>query len=591
MSIAEHIRVITAFHEGRGDYGRPLVPSEVRRFETELGGPFPPEQAELFGLVSGGPFLDGYRLLDPEGVIREKQMWDEVGEDWDEEDEEDIVAYPPDQVARKYWQIGWVPFLQEEGTGHGFAIDTAPLPNGRMGQIVNYGPDDDGRYLCAPSLEAFLGIIATEITAGRVEWDGDECRLQAAEGYTLLHVFTKDPAIEAYETQVREEKKRAREARNQAQAQAAKERAQAAAQAKAGQGGAATASPTTEAAASPAVDPLTLQVHPDGRIIIRHSSSEPAHVEPLASAENWIRHAATTAQPIQVSGPLSDEQVGGTIERLREAARGRPVTVTDEALEPLGKGWTGMMWAAWHGRTDLVKDLVARGFDPRTAPRTFGGLLPGPTAYDLAMRRGHVPVLQALREAGVPNPVRGRPPGAPEAIVLRAATPTWPYAVGVLAVVVGAVLALVTRSWTPLIALGLMGVMVAALTAFIGAIAGGEGMAVDGSRLWTRRNFRWHGPVELPDVLAVGLSESAHVRSPTLLRLGTADQGSPVGRLTSSGFDPDQVTQLKERDGRVFTLHFGGHFRPGVEQYVGTQIDLDRTTVSESAKQTVVRKG
>lgn len=331
-------------------------------------------------------------------------------------------------------------------------------------------------------------------------------------------------------------------------------------------------------------DPLQIHLHPDGRVVVRHTSADPAHVETTETTRQWIRRAVRISQPITISGPLADQRVAATLTQLRAASGSTPVEVTEQTLEPLEKGWTGLMWAARHGRSEVVADLIDRGYDPAERPRTLGGLLPGPSAYDLAMVHGHVGVMQVLVAAGVPNPVRNRPPGAPEAIVMRRRMGSWPFAIALAVIALGVVIGLVTWSWTPLLALGLIGLMVALMAVVIGALARTDAVAVDGSRVWTWRNFRWKGPVDLGEVLAVALAKSTNRRTPTLLRLATAEVGAPMGPLTSSGFDAEQVERLTERGARVFTVYLGRFFRPGLERYVGAQLDRERTSVSESAR-------
>lgn len=142
-TIAEHLEVLQDFHRGRAAFDRPLVPSEVRRLGTDIGMPVPAPLGDVLAVVGGGgPILGGYRLLDRDGIARLKAEWDQIAEEMGEDGDQDIVAYLPDQVARKYWQVGWIPFLEEIGTGHGFALDTVPESKGTVGQIVNFGPDD-----------------------------------------------------------------------------------------------------------------------------------------------------------------------------------------------------------------------------------------------------------------------------------------------------------------------------------------------------------------------------------------------------------------------------------------------------------------
>jgi cell wall assembly regulator SMI1 len=63
------------------------------------------------------------------------------------------------------------PFTHDGG-GNGLGLDLAPEPGGQVGQVINYGSDDDYRAVLAPSLTDLLGQVAQLIRAGRVTLDG-----------------------------------------------------------------------------------------------------------------------------------------------------------------------------------------------------------------------------------------------------------------------------------------------------------------------------------------------------------------------------------------------------------------------------------
>jgi cell wall assembly regulator SMI1 len=69
--------------------------------------------------------------------------------------------------AIKPWHSNprWIPFAHDFA-GNGLAFDLDPGPSGTVGQVINYGPDEMVLYAIAPSLEAFLAWMLSELKAG-----------------------------------------------------------------------------------------------------------------------------------------------------------------------------------------------------------------------------------------------------------------------------------------------------------------------------------------------------------------------------------------------------------------------------------------
>jgi hypothetical protein len=297
-----------------------------------------------------------------------------------------------------------------------------------------------------------------------------------------------------------------------------------------------------------------------------------------ASAIRWVNYAAEHGWATRVTGEVSSQMARDVLERLPAGVPN--LSVEETAPTPWHRNWTSLMWAAEHGLVDATIDLLERGSSWKSPRRR------GLTPYRLAMRSGHVPVMVALRSAGAGDPVRARPPGAPDAVMMR------PY-VGwvfwwVAAIVLGVALVIALAARSPMMAV--VGVVCAAAIAILGAgadlFAGRTMVGVDGPRLYYRRFWRWRGPVDLRNLVAFGIRESAHRRSPTLLRLANVGHGEPPSRPTTrAGFDPAIVEALHERpDVRVLTVYVTEiYLRPGLERHVAGFIDRRRTLVSTSA--------
>lgn len=325
---------------------------------------------------------------------------------------------------------------------------------------------------------------------------------------------------------------------------------------------------------------LLVELFDDGGIRVSPPSGR-AGIATLTETVKWVDVVTRSGGSVRVAGDADSPRAAAVLAALPPgsftAAGGEP--------EPWPSGWTSLMWAADHGLERNVADLLDRG-SPTGAPRPWT-----PSPYRLAMRRGHVPVMLALRAAGVRDPARVRPPGAPDAVVMRPYIGfiLWPLAI--VPVVIGVVAAIATGKALAAVGGLTLGLLLVALGWFIDRMAGRTVVAVDGPMLYSRRLVRWRGPIDLRRLVAVGLRESLHPRSPTLLRLANGDDGEPgegesPGRPTvAAGFDDDIVATLRTRPGvRVLTVYMAAaYLRPGLEQYLFGHLDPSGTLVSSTA--------
>ncbi len=82
-------------------------------------------------------------------------------------------------IARVQVHPGWLP-IGLDGGGNALAIDLAPGPNGRLGQLINYGPDfTDGPELVAWSMADLLRGDVPEPPPRREPWLVVDVRGQA----------------------------------------------------------------------------------------------------------------------------------------------------------------------------------------------------------------------------------------------------------------------------------------------------------------------------------------------------------------------------------------------------------------------------
>ncbi|KAM0324077.1 hypothetical protein ACHAQA_008266 [Verticillium albo-atrum] len=80
-------------------------------------------------------------------------------------------SVPPNSVQKAYAHPAWIPLVRDWG-GNNLAVDLAPGPGGKWGQIILFGRDYDTKYVVARSWAHFLGMVADDLSSGK--WFVDE---------------------------------------------------------------------------------------------------------------------------------------------------------------------------------------------------------------------------------------------------------------------------------------------------------------------------------------------------------------------------------------------------------------------------------
>jgi cell wall assembly regulator SMI1 len=76
-------------------------------------------------------------------------------------------SQPADAIQKAYAHPGWIPLVRDWG-GNNLAIDLAPGPAGKWGQVILFGRDYDCKYVVARSWAALLATVADDL--GTEKW-------------------------------------------------------------------------------------------------------------------------------------------------------------------------------------------------------------------------------------------------------------------------------------------------------------------------------------------------------------------------------------------------------------------------------------
>lgn len=178
LSIEELWDIVTAVYEKeKPDYKSYLNPAveleEVSTIEEKMGIQLPSqlkalylcnngEKENLEGSILGLRFLSvGEMFLswcDWLYVLKDKELMKACVKD--------AESVPENAVRKVYANRKWIPFAHDQ-EGNYIGIDLDPDENGTVGQIINYGSDENRKYVIAKSLREFLVLMVKVLESNK----------------------------------------------------------------------------------------------------------------------------------------------------------------------------------------------------------------------------------------------------------------------------------------------------------------------------------------------------------------------------------------------------------------------------------------
>lgn len=197
--------------------------NDVNELEHELDCSLPMEVRESLqvhdGQERGGRptgILFGCMLLDCEEIVQEWKNWRVVNEEYLTSPPSNQTQFPPKAFAgpsssssnqfsqqatnplwrqelldrqdsqpsraiqKAYAHPSWIPLARDWG-GNNIAVDLAPGPMGKWGQIIIFGRDYDCKYVISRSWAAFLATVADDLQSEKVFVDEETQELKLKE--------------------------------------------------------------------------------------------------------------------------------------------------------------------------------------------------------------------------------------------------------------------------------------------------------------------------------------------------------------------------------------------------------------------------
>ncbi|MBN3923028.1 SMI1/KNR4 family protein [Nostoc sp. NMS4] len=143
---------------------------EILELENQIQIELPSSFKELYKWHNGqvsraypGIFY-GLEFLSLSEIYRNWQVWAELV---DEGINKHILgqSYTPKKVKEIYASKKWIPFAFDWGGNH-LGIDLDPHNQGTVGQVINFGRDEDIKFVFADDLGTFLNWFITQLESG-----------------------------------------------------------------------------------------------------------------------------------------------------------------------------------------------------------------------------------------------------------------------------------------------------------------------------------------------------------------------------------------------------------------------------------------
>ena len=143
--------------------------NEIELLETSIGVPLPSSFKEFYRWHNGqkreiltGLFY-GLEWLSLEEVYKEWKNWSALFDEGFAEARGE--SFHPEKVKEVYLNRLWILFTDDGGGNHlGIALD--PGSKGTVGQIINFGPNENTKYVLADNFQSFLSWFIIQLESG-----------------------------------------------------------------------------------------------------------------------------------------------------------------------------------------------------------------------------------------------------------------------------------------------------------------------------------------------------------------------------------------------------------------------------------------
>ncbi|MBX8471872.1 SMI1/KNR4 family protein [Pseudomonas sp. RIT778] len=178
----------------------------IAEFESLVGKPFPESLKALYkwrdgqrGAANSGPFY-GLEFLSLAKARDNWESWKSIIDGWSSEEMTEASAFctsgTPDAVQKLYASKYWIPFAYDYGGNH-LGVDLDPGARGTVGQVINFGSDEDDKYVVATSVAAFMEWLVDQLESGNfmIEEEDDGSRSLNTRTPEMFHFLDAVPVL------------------------------------------------------------------------------------------------------------------------------------------------------------------------------------------------------------------------------------------------------------------------------------------------------------------------------------------------------------------------------------------------------------
>lgn len=161
---AEHVPAIHATLRAGATEG------ELDAVERHIGMKLPQDFRELYKWHDGQNWENGYifglEFIPLARVKSEWDVWKSLESEFGDDKVDKHFSHPAGAITENYINTGWLAFLVDGG-GNSVGIDLNPDIRGRKGQVINFGRDENHKYVLANSVAEFLREYWKRLEEGR----------------------------------------------------------------------------------------------------------------------------------------------------------------------------------------------------------------------------------------------------------------------------------------------------------------------------------------------------------------------------------------------------------------------------------------
>jgi cell wall assembly regulator SMI1 len=153
-----------------GDLNPGATNEEIATFEEHVGQSLPPDVRESYLIHNGqvgntAGVVFGLPIISLDDALRLWRHWEEGIRQEGTSLDKGCTSFPEGAIQLKYMNLGWIP-LSEDGSGSHFGIDLDPGPHGTMGQVIDFGREEEDKCVLARRWGHFLADVADELERG-----------------------------------------------------------------------------------------------------------------------------------------------------------------------------------------------------------------------------------------------------------------------------------------------------------------------------------------------------------------------------------------------------------------------------------------